>query len=70
MDLKCCNIKGYINCDDKFFDHPSILNFSSDYIIKILGKDCGSHTRTVVGVNSLPLNSPIEIDGIFSLKFE
>ncbi len=69
-DLKCCNLKGYINCEDKFFDHPSILNFSSDYIIKILGKDSGVHTRTAIGVNSLPLNSPIEIDGIFSIKFE
>ena len=37
-------------------------------LVKILGQKSGSHSRSVVGVNSLPKNSPVEIDGIFSLK--
>ena len=67
--VKCLNIKGYLNCKENFTEHPKILNETSDLIIKILGKKNGEHSRTVVGVNSLPLNSPIEIDGIFSLIF-
>jgi len=67
--VKCLNIKGYLNCTENFTEHPKILNETSDLIIKILGKKNGEHSRTVVGVNSLPLNSPIEIDGIFSLIF-
>jgi enamine deaminase RidA (YjgF/YER057c/UK114 family) len=67
--IKCCNIKGYLNCSDKFENHPKTLNYCSDMIVKVLGKELGSHSRTVIGVNSLPLNSPVEIDGVFSINF-
>ena len=66
--IKCINIRGYINCSEKFFEHSKIFNYCSDLIVKILGDDNGLHTRTVIGVNSLPLNSPVEIDGIFFIK--
>ena len=67
--IKCCNIKGYLNCSDKFENHPKTLNYCSDLIIKILGKELGYHSRTAIGVNSLPLNAPVEIDGVFSISF-
>ena len=66
-NIKCLNIKGYINCNDKFENHSTLLNSASDTIIEVLGKENGMHTRSVIGVNSLPKNSPVEIDGIFSL---
>ena len=65
--IKFLNIKGYLNCTENFTEHPKILNETSDLIVKILGKKNGEHSRSVVGVNSLPLNSPVEIDGVFSL---
>ena len=67
--IKCCNIKGYLNCSEKFINHPKILDYCSDMIVKILGKKLGYHSRTAIGVNSLPLNAPIEIDGVFSINF-
>ena len=66
--IKCVNIKGYINCTEKFSEHSNVFNYCSDYIVKIFGNVKGHHTRTVIGVNSLPLNSPVEIDGIFFFK--
>jgi len=68
-DIKCINIKGYINCNDNFENHSILLNSASDTILRVLGKENGMHTRSVIGVNSLPKNSPIEIEGIFSLVF-
>ena len=68
-NIKCLNIKGYINCSDKFENHSTLLNSASDTILEVLGKENGMHTRSVIGVNSLPKNSPVEIDGIFSLVF-
>ncbi len=65
--LSCCNIKGYFNCDEDFKDHPSLLNLSSDIIVEVLGEN-GHHSRTAIGVSSLPLNSPVEIEGIFSIS--
>ena len=66
-NIKCLNLKGYLNCSSDFTDHSSLLNISSDLIINVLGKENGQHSRSVLGVNSLPKNSPIEIDGIFAL---
>ncbi len=66
-NTKCINLKGYLNCLKNFEDHSTLFNTASDIVIEILGDKNGSHSRSVVGVNSLPKNSPVEIDGIFSL---
>ncbi len=66
-NVKCCSIKGYFNCEDKFRDHSKLLDFSSDLIVKVLG-DLGKHSRVAIGVSSLPLNSPVEIEAIFSIS--
>ena len=65
---KMLNIKGYLNCTDNFDEHSILFDTTSDILVEILGQKSGSHSRSVVGVNSLPKNSPVEIDGIFSLK--
>lgn len=59
-------ITGYVNCDDSFTDHPKVVNGASDFLIEIFG-DIGRHSRVAVGVNSLPLNSPVEIDFIIQI---
>jgi enamine deaminase RidA (YjgF/YER057c/UK114 family) len=57
---------GYVNCDDSFVEHPKVINGASDFLIEIFG-EVGRHSRVAVGVNSLPLNSPVEIDFIIQL---
>lgn len=64
---RCVNLKGYFNCINNFEDHSILFNTASNIIIEILGNEDGSHSRSVIGVNSLPKNSPVEIDGIFYL---
>ena len=64
---KCVNLKGYLNCINSFKNHSILFNSASDIIIDVLGSENGNHSRSVIGVNSLPKNSPVEIDGIFSL---
>jgi len=66
-NTKCINLKGYLNCINNFDEHSLLFNTASDIIIEILGVENGSHSRSVIGVNSLPKNSPVEIDGVFSL---
>ena len=65
--IRCINLKGYFNCTKDFKDHSSLLNLCSDLIIKVLGEVDGSHSRSVIGVTSLPKKSPVEIDGIFGI---
>ena len=66
--VQCCSIKGYFNSDQEFKDHSALLNYSSDCIVKVLGTN-GTHSRVAIGVSSLPKNSPVEIEGIFSISY-
>ncbi len=66
LKLHCCNIKGYFNCEEDFQEHSGLLNFTSNLIVEILGNE-GRHSRVAIGVSSLPKNSSVEIEGIFSI---
>ena len=64
---RCIRINGFVNCEKNFTEQPFVINGASDLIIKILNKK-GQHTRTAIGVSSLPLNASVEIDAIFLTK--
>ncbi len=65
--VRCINLKGYLNCTETFKNHSVLFDVSSDLLIKVFGEIDGSHSRSVIGVNSLPKESPVEIDGIFGI---
>ena len=65
--VRCIRINGFVNCDKSFIDQSYVINGASDLIKKILKKK-GLHTRTAIGVNSLPMNASVEIDAIFLIK--
>jgi enamine deaminase RidA (YjgF/YER057c/UK114 family) len=57
---RCVKITGYIASSPDFTDQPKVL------IHDIFG-EAGRHARAAVGVNVLPLNSPVEIEFIFEV---
>jgi len=59
-------LSGFVNCEPSFVDHASVLNGASDFLIRIF-EERGKHTRIAVGVNSLPMNSCLEIDMIVEI---
>ena len=65
--IKCINLKGYFNSTQTFKNHSVLFDLSSNLLIKVLGEINGSHSRSVIGVSSLPKESPVEIDGIFGI---
>ena len=64
---RCVRINGFVNCEKSFTEQPFVINGASDLIKKVLKKK-GLHTRTAIGVNSLPLNASVELDAIFLTK--
>lgn len=64
---RCLRINGYLQTTEDFKDHPLILNAASELIQKVFGEK-GRHTRIAIGAYTLPMNSPVEMDFIFSLK--
>jgi enamine deaminase RidA (YjgF/YER057c/UK114 family) len=63
---KFVKLSGYINCEPTFIDHATVMNGASDFLVRIF-EDRGKHARIAVGVNSLPLNSCVEIDLIVEI---
>ena len=62
----CVKITGYVNSTNTFIDQPKVINGASDLISKVFG-DNGKHTRAAIGVNSLPLDAAVEVEGIFEI---
>jgi enamine deaminase RidA (YjgF/YER057c/UK114 family) len=56
-------VTGFVNCDPSFTDHSKVINGASDLLVNIFGEK-GKHARAAVGVNSLPLNSSVELEFI------
>jgi enamine deaminase RidA (YjgF/YER057c/UK114 family) len=63
---KIVKITGYVNSDEDFMEHPKVINGASDFLLNIFGEK-GKHTRVAIGVNSLPLGAPVEIDFIIEI---
>lgn len=65
--LEVVQIRGLVASTPDFYDHPKVINGASDLLVEVLGDD-GKHTRVVSGAVALPMNAPVEIDFLFSLR--
>jgi enamine deaminase RidA (YjgF/YER057c/UK114 family) len=57
----------FVNSTEEFTAQPKIANGASELIAKIFGES-GQHTRSAVGVSSLPVGSAVEIEMIVRIK--
>src|ERR1700730_5434185 len=57
---------GFINSDPAFVDGPKVMNGASDLVVDVFG-DKGRHARSTVGVAALPLDSAVEVEGLFEV---
>ena len=60
-------VLGMVNATPEFADHPFVINGCSDLFVEVFGEQ-GRHARSAVGMNSLPMNIPVEIEAIFEIK--
>ncbi len=65
--VQVLRLTGFVASTAAFTDQPKVINGASDLLVSILG-DAGRHTRSAVGVASLPLNACVEIDAIFKVR--
>lgn len=56
-------VLGMVNCVPEFTDPPKVINGASDLFVEVFG-DKGRHARSAVGMNSLPMGIPVEIEMI------
>ncbi|MGC6522151.1 MAG: RidA family protein [Candidatus Micropelagos thuwalensis] len=63
---RCLRLCGFVNSTPNFTHHPAIINGASDLMVELFG-DNGRHSRSAVGVTSLPMGWAVEIDAIFEV---
>ena len=56
-------VLGMVNAVPEFTDHPKVINGCSDLFVEVLG-EAGKHARSAVGMGSLPMGIPVEIEVI------
>jgi enamine deaminase RidA (YjgF/YER057c/UK114 family) len=59
---------GMVNCTPDFKDQPAVINGYSELMAEVFGEDAGVGARSAVGMGSLPMNIPVEIEAIFEVR--
>lgn len=65
--VRIVRIGVFVQSTPDFTDQAKVANGASDLLVEIFG-DAGKHARAAVGVNSLPLNAPVEIEMLAELR--
>jgi enamine deaminase RidA (YjgF/YER057c/UK114 family) len=56
-------VLGMVNAVPDFHDQPKVINGCSDLLVEVFG-DKGRHARSAVGMGSLPMGIPVEVECI------
>ncbi|GJH32817.1 RidA family protein [Paraburkholderia hospita] len=64
---RCSRLTVYVRAEQSFTQHPQVANGASDLLLTLFGQD-NLPARSALGVHSLPMGIPVEIDSIFELK--
>jgi enamine deaminase RidA (YjgF/YER057c/UK114 family) len=61
------NLRGFVAVEPSFWQVADVVNGASDLMMEVFG-DAGAHTRTAVGVASMPHDVAVEIEALFELR--
>ena len=65
--VRVVKVTGFVNSTDDFTQQPSVINGVSELYGEIFG-DKGQHARSAVGVNTLPLGTPVEVEVVVEVE--
>ena len=60
-------VLGMVNALPEFEDQPKVINGCSDLFVEVFGER-GKHARSAVGMGSLPMGIPVEIECIVEVE--
>ena len=60
-------VLGMVNAAPDFGDQPKVINGCSDLLVEVFGER-GKHARSAVGMGSLPMGIPVEIEVIVEIS--
>ena len=65
--VRFVRLGGFIAAPASFTQHANVMNGASDLIVAVFG-EAGKHTRTTIGVPSLPLDSATEVEALVEVS--
>lgn len=65
--VRVVKVVGYVASTPDFTGQPAVINGASELLGSVFG-DAGAHARSAVGVASLPLDAPVEIELIVEVR--
>jgi enamine deaminase RidA (YjgF/YER057c/UK114 family) len=60
-------VVGFVSSTPEFTGQPGVLNGASELLGQVFG-EAGKHARSAVGVASLPLDAPVEVELVVEFK--
>jgi len=65
--MRIVKVTGFVAATPEFTDHPKVVNGASELMQQVFGEQ-GAHARAAVGMASLPLGVPVEVEMIVEVK--
>ena len=59
--VRVVKVVGFVASAPEFTGQPGVVNGASEFLGEVFG-DAGAHARSAVGVASLPLDAPVEVE--------
>ncbi len=67
--VQVVKVVGFVASTPDFVGQPGVVNGASELLGTVLG-DAGVHARSAVGVASLPMDAPVEIELIVEIAWD
>ncbi len=61
-------VLGAVNGTPEFTEQPAVINGCSQLLADVFGPETGIAARSAIGVASLPLGVPVEIEAVFQVE--
>ncbi|MFM0047223.1 RidA family protein [Paraburkholderia sediminicola] len=65
--VRAVKLLGFVRSVEHFAEHPAVIDGASDLLKNVFGAS-GKHSRSAVGVGSLPFGICVEIEAIFEIS--
>lgn len=62
------SVLGFVYAVPGFTQHPTVIDGCSRLLVEVFGEKRGMHTRSAIGVASLPFGIPVEVECVARLK--
>lgn len=65
--VRVVKVVGFVASEPSFTAQPKVVNGASDLLGEVFG-EAGKHARSAVGVASLPMDAPVEVELIVEIS--